>query len=160
MAGNVRKLIVADPQELGRAFDAIGFTAYDAPMLERCAEFMDLCPSVDFQFDIMPDGSLGDTFGLSLSFNETYPRQARECMETGYGAQVMEHLQGWGLADDRWKLIAGAAFGKHIPFEQEDGSEGRYALAVRFNYAKVKFTGCEMRPAKFYLTLQHGEVEV
>lgn len=136
----------------------MGFSAYDDDMLGRCAEFMKHTPSADFQFDIMPDGSLGDTFGLSLSFNETRPRHVRECMETGYGAEIMNLLQGWGLADERWKLIAGAAFARHIGFEKEDGTEGRFALAIRFNYAKVKFTACEPRPAKFYLTCLAGEL--
>ena len=136
----------------------MGFAAYDDDMLDRCAEFMKHAPSADFQFDIMPDGSLGDTFGLSLSFNEARPRHARECMESGYGAEIMNLLQGWGLADERWKLIAGAAFARHIGFEKEDGTEGRFALAIRFNYAKVKFTACEPRPAKFYLTCLAGEL--
>ena len=148
-----------DPAHLGEQFRQIGFEAFDAPMLARCAEFMQLAPSVDFQFDIMPDGSLGDTFGLSLSFNETKPRQARECMETGYGARLMEALQSWGLADERWKLIAGAAFARHVGYERDDGTEGRFALCVKFNYAKVKFRGGQAQPAKFYLTCIAGDLE-
>ena len=147
-----------DPAHLAECFRQAGFSAFDANMLRRCCEFMELAPSADFQFDIMPDGSLGDTFGLSLSFNETRPRQARECMESGYGGAIMELLQGWGLADDRWKLIAGTAFARHVGYEREDGTEGRFALAIRFNYAKVKFTACEPRPAKFYLTCTAGDL--
>ena len=148
-----------DPDQLARAFDAIGFSAYDDPMLSCCAEFMALVPSIDFQFDIMADGCLGDTFGLSLSFNETKPRMAHECMERGYGAKLMKKLEEWGLADDRWHLIADAAFARHVGFERENGTEGRFALCVLFNYAKVKFTATEAQPAKFYLTLESGEVE-
>ena len=148
-----------DPAYLGSRFRQIGFTAFDADMLDRCAEFMRLAPSIDFQFDIMPDGSLGDTFGLSLSFNETMPREARACMRSGYGAQLMRVLQGWGLADDRWKEIAGTAYARSVAVEREDGTEARFALCVRFNYAKVKFSSCEPRPAKFYLTCIAGELE-
>lgn len=149
-----------DPAELGRLFDAVGYTAYDRQMLERCSVFMRLAPSIDFQFDIMPDGTLGDTFGLSLSFNETKPRVARECMESGYGARLMERLESWGLADDRWHLIAGAPFARLVPFEREDGSEGRFALCVLLNYAKVKFTGGEATHSKFYFKLVGTGVEV
>ena len=148
-----------DPAHLGDCFKKIGFSAFDAPMLERCAEFMRLAPSIDFQFDIMPDGSLGDTFGLSLSFNETKPREAHACMESGYGATVMRALQNWGLADDRWKMIAGAAFARHVGYERDDGTEGRFALCIRFNYAKVKFRACEPQPAKFYLTCAADDVK-
>ena len=147
-----------NPKQLGRAFDDIGFVAYDEDMLNRCAEFMALAPTVDFQFDIMADGSLGDTFGLSLSFNEAKPREARECMEEGYGARLMGALERWGLADERWRLIADAAFARHVGFEREDGTEGRFALCVLFNYAKVKFTNAQAQPSKFYLILESGEV--
>ncbi len=153
MSGDARTRCAKDPTHLAKCFRRIGFEAFDDDMLDRCSEFMRLAPSVDFQFDIMGDGSLGDTFGLSLSFNETKPRQAHECMESGYGAELMGVLQGWGLADDRWRLIADAAFGRHVPYKREDGSNSRLALCVLFNYAKVKFCSCKARPAKFYLAL-------
>lgn len=143
--------IMDDPSYLGACFDQIGFGSYDDAMLEQCAELVRLAPSVDFQFDILGDGSLGDTFGLSLSFNETKPRQAHDCMESGYGARIMERLEAWGLADGRWRLIADAAFARHIGYEREDGTTGRLALTVLFNYAKVKFRACVPQPSKFYL---------
>ena len=152
-------LCVEDPAHLARCFDEIGFSAYDDDMLARCAEFMRTVPAIDFQFDIMPDGSLGDVFGLSLSFNEAKPRIARECMATGYGAELMEKLQSWGLVDDRWKLIADATIARHVPIELEDGSEGRFALCVQFNYAKVKFKNCVPQPAKFYFACKAGLLE-
>lgn len=148
-----------NPAHLGECFRKIGFDAFDDEMLERCSEFMRIAPSVDFQFDIMPDGSLGPTFGLSLSFNHVKPRQAHDCMESGYGAQLMQTLQDWGLADDRWKLIADAAFARGIPYEKEDGSEALFGLCILFNYAKVKFTNCQPQPAKFYFLFKADEVK-
>lgn len=155
----IQKACADDPALLAAQFDQIGFSAYDGEMLSRCSTFMSLAPSVDFQFDIMPDGTLSDVFGLSLSFNETKPREARVCMESGYGARICRILQEWGLADERWKLIAGAAFARHVPFEREDGSQGRFALCCMLNYAKVKFAGGVAQPAKFYLCMSAGEVE-
>lgn len=99
-----------DPALLAAQFDRIGFSAYDGEMLSRCSVFLSHAPSVDFQFDVMPDGTLGDVFGLSLLFNEAKPREARVCMEGGYGGQICRTLQEWRLADERWRLIAGAAF--------------------------------------------------
>ncbi len=148
----VKEECAQDPAVLKSCFDKVGFTAYDGKMLSRCAELMGIVPSVDFQFDIFPDGSLGDTFGLSLSFNEVLPREAHACMESGYGARLMGLLEAWGLADERWRLLADAAFAQHIGYEREDGSIGRLALCVLFNFAKVKFVGGVAAPAKFYLT--------
>ena len=159
MGHATQRACAEDPALLAAQFDRIGFAAYDGEMLSRCGALLSLAPSADFQFDIMPDGALGDVFGLSLSFNETKPREVRDCMESGYGAQICRTLQEWGLADERWRLIAGAAFGKHVPFIREDGSEGRFALCCMLNYAKVKFAGAVAQPAKFYLTLSAGEVE-
>jgi hypothetical protein len=160
LGNTVQKACANDPALLGAYFDQIGFSAFDSEMLSRCSVFLSLAPSVDFQFDIMPDGTLSDVFGLSLSFNETSPRHARVCMESGYGARICRTLQEWGLADGRWKLIAGAAFGRHVPFDREDGSQGRFALCCLFNYAKVKFTGAVAQPAKFYLRISGGEVRI
>lgn len=154
-----QKACADDPAFLADRFDQIGFSAYSDEMLTRCRAFLSLAPSVDFQFDIMPDGSLGDVFGLSLSFNETTPRQAHACMRDGYGARICNILQEWGLADDRWKHIADAVFARHVPFNREDGSQGRFALCCLLNYAKVKFARTEAQPAKFYLILSAGEVE-
>ena len=155
----IQKACADDPTLLATQFDRIGFSAYDDEMLSRCCALMSLAPSVDFQFDIMPDGTLSDVFGLSLSFNDTKPREARVCMESGYGARICRTLQEWGLADERWRLIAGAAFARHVPFDREDGSQGRFALCCMLNYAKVKFAGAVAQPAKFYLTMSAGEVE-
>ena len=148
-----------DPAHLCEQFRRIEFSAFDGPMLERCCEFMRLVSSVDFQFDILQDGSLGDTFGLSLSFNETSPRKARECMESGYGAILMNTLEAWGLADGRWRMLAGVPFARHVSYLRDDGREGRLALCVLFNYAKVKFVECRAQPAKFYCLCKAGDLE-
>ena len=155
---NVKAACAADPAFLADQFDRIGFSAYDGAMLARCAEFMALVPSVDFQFDILADGTLADVFGLSLSFNETKPRNARACMESGYGAKLMGRLEALGLADDRWKKTAGAAFARAVPFSREDGSRGRLALCCLLNYAKVKFKASAPCPAKFYFALKAAEI--
>lgn len=148
-----------DPSHLGECFRQIGFSAFDDTMLVRCTELIRLAPLVDFQFDITTEGRLGNTFGLSLGFSTVAPREAKECMESGYGTQIMQMLQGWGLADDRWKLVADAAFARHVGYTRDDGSEGRFALCTRFNFAKVKFKACEAQPAKFYLTCDAGDME-
>ena len=105
---------------------ACGFTAF-GPGFERLAELVLASPfQLELQFDVLRDGSLGPTLGLS---------------------------------DDRWKLIADAAFARHVAYERENDSEGRFAPCVLFNYAKVKFTACEPQPAKFYLMLNARELE-
>lgn len=147
-----------DPTFLAARFDEMGFAAYDQRMLEWCSELMGLVPAIDFQFDIGVDGSLLDTFGLSLSFGRCSQREVSECFSRGYGAQVMGRLQRWGLADGRWEHIPRMLFARGIAYERPDGSEGRLALFVRLNYAKVKFVGGQAQAAKFYLAASVKEL--
>ena len=159
MGKTLQNAAARDPGLLGDCFDQAGFRAYDGSMLEQCGEILALAPSVDFQFDLFPDGALGDVFGLSLSFNAVRPRQAAEWMETGCGRDMMRLLEGWGLADDRWQLLPGTALSKGIPMEGPDGNKKLLGLAVRFNYAKVKFKAGAPVSAKFYLRLHAGLLE-
>ena len=139
-----------DPTLLKKHFKSIGFSSFNGEMLNFCSELLRLVPLADFQFDIWPDGSIGDTFGLSLSFNDIKPRVAVACMETGRGAQVMRLLCEKGLADDRYKRIAGAS--RAVAFSAEDGNGETFPLAliIRLNFAKVKFRAGAPCSAKFY----------
>jgi len=114
---------------------------------------MDMAPSIDVQFDIMEDGTLGDTFGLALSFNELRPRTVHEQMERGVGHHIMSTLQQWGLADDRWRLLSDVSFARQFPYVREDGTTGCLGLCTLLNFVKVKFRHAQMQPAKFYLLL-------
>lgn len=148
----------SDPAFLASRFDLIGFEAYDAPMLERCATLMGLVPAIDVQFDIGLDGSLLDTFGLSLSFGRLRTGEVDACFTRGYAAKVMGLLQGWGLADERWRTIAAMPFAQGLAYENGDGHERRLALYARLNYAKVKFVNGVAQTAKFYLAATAKEL--
>ncbi len=148
--------LCTDPAHLQRCFEQIGFKDFNDEMLARCAEIMEIAQSIDFQFDILPDGSLSDVFGLAVSFNEVHPRRANECMEKGYGSLVMKKFESWGGADDRWKLLPGTARARYLPIEKNDDTVERLAFCVLFNFAKVKFKGGKARSSKFYL---HAKVD-
>lgn len=143
----------ADPARINDGLHRIGFDSFDEQMLARCAHLMSMAPGIDVQFDILEDGTLGDTFGLALSFNELRPSMARQQMEEGVGQRIMSTLQQWGLADDRWRLLSNVAFARQYPYKREDGTTGYLGLCTLLNYVKVKFRNAQMQPAKFYLIL-------
>ena len=147
-----------DPALLRSCFDRIGFQSYNASMPDCCAQLLSLVSDSDFQFDLYPDGSLGDVFGLSLSFNDVLPQAATECMENGFGCALMTLLEQWGLADARWRRIAGASIGIAVPVEDRDGSPVSLALTIRFNFAKIKFKAGLPVSAKFYLHLSAAKL--
>ena len=153
MTHDEQRRCAADPAHIGNSLHRIGFDSFDDRMLARCAHLMSMAPSIDVQFDIMEDGTLGDTFGLALSFNELKPSMARRQMEEGVGRRIMSTLQEWGLADDRWRLLSNVAFARQYPYVREDGTTGNLGLCTLLNYVKVKFRNTQMQPAKFYIVL-------
>ena len=153
MTHDEQRRCAENPAHIGDCLHRIGFDFFDEQMLAHCAHLMDMAPSIDVQFDIMEDGTLGDTFGLALSFNELRPRTVHEQMESGVGHHIMSTLQQWGLADDRWRLLSDVSFARQFPYVREDGTTGCLGLCTLLNFVKVKFRHAQMQPAKFYLLL-------
>ena len=147
-----------DPDHLADAFDAIGFAAYDDAMLAQATALMAAAPgSLDFQFDVYPDGRLGDTFAFDVQFEIAQPQAVCAAFETGGAARVMRLLQGWGAADERWKLAAPSAFARAIGVELDDGEAGRFAFTLMPQWAKARWTNGTLQPAKLY---HHASAEL
>lgn len=141
-----------DPQHLRDVFDELGFTAYNDTMLEQVATLMALgTRSIDFQFDVYPDGSLGNTFAIDLQFGIEQPESVRETFTDGIGARLMKQLESWGVADSRWQLGVQSAFARAIPVELDDGALGRFAFTLVPQWVKARWTDGVLQPAKLYL---------
>lgn len=135
------------------------FSAYDGELVSRAAKMLGVAPDAEVQLDLMPDGSVGDTVGLSVSFNRVNPRDSRRCMEEGFGWELMQAFEEWGIADARWHEIADTTYAKHFPYVRDDGEQGRFTLLVMLSYAKAKFKACNPLPAKFYLACKAGDLK-
>ena len=145
------KACAQDPSRLPAVFDAIGFEAYDDAMLAQARELMATGPfSVDFQFDIYPDGQMGDTFALDVQFGIEQPHAVRESFATGVAGSVMRLLEQWGAADERWHLAPQAAFARSIPVEREDGTLGPYAFTVMPQWVKARWRNGVLQQSKLY----------
>ena len=141
----------ADPAHLARAFDKIGFAAYDEAMLSQVSALMAAAPkTVDFQFDLYPDGSLGETFAIDIQFGIEQPAAVAETFSRGAGARVMGLLERWGAADDRWRLAADMAFARALPVELDGGGYGRFALTLMPQWAKARWVAGALQPSKLY----------
>ena len=140
-----------DASRLAAAFDAIGFTAYDEAMLEQVSALMAAAPStVDFQFDVFPDGTLGETFAIDIQFGIEQPEAVLRTFTQGPGARVFNMLEEWNVADGRWKQAIRSAFARAIPVELDDGSLGRFAFTLMPQWAKARWTGGVLQPSKLY----------
>ena len=140
---------------LEQAFRAVGFTAYTSAMLEQVRRLLSLVPEgVDFQFDVYPDGSLGDVFAIDAQFRIKQPHVVKEMFETGAPGRVMRQLEEWGIADGRWRQGVEATFARALPIELPQGGMGRYALTVMPQWVKVRWTKGVLQPSKLYLCAQ------
>lgn len=152
-----REACAQDPSRLASVFDAIGFSAYDSPMLAEATRLMGVAPvGIDFQFDVWPDGSLGNTFAFDLQFGIEQPEAVLANFTDGPAAQLMGLLESLGVADHRWKLGAQAAFARAIPVELPDGSLHRYSFTLMPQWAKARWTDGVLQPSKLYFLAKAG----
>ncbi len=146
-----------DPERLGSVFRRIGFTAYTDTMLEQASRLMATAPGgTDFQLDVYPDGTLGDTFAIDVQFGIHQPQAVMSSFANGESSNVMRLLEGWGIADSRWPLGAQAAFARSIPVELDDGTMGRYALTLMPQWVKVRWRNGVLVPSKLYMLAHAG----
>lgn len=131
--------------------DQVGFQAYDDAMLAQASELIALSSvGLDFQFDIYPDGRIGDIFAIDIQFGIEKPEVVCESFESGRGARIMEALEGYGAADERWRLTPQAAFARALPSERDDGTIGLRSFTLMPQWAKARWTAGVLQPSKLY----------
>ena len=97
-----------------------GFDDWGDTIIPRCQELARMPFRLEFQFDVTPQGTAGTTIGASLRFDcppgtpDWLPFETR-----GAGGQLMQLVESWGLADERWRLLEDAAFAKRAAFQGE-----------------------------------------
>ena len=103
--------------------------------------------SMELQFDILSDGALGQTVGVSAQFPLAIASTARLLWEpAGDAAQLMEFAVDAHVADTRWLRIRDAMFSTAV----RDGgvSHALYCIPV---FAKFRVRADELLDAKVYL---------
>ncbi|SEH33074.1 hypothetical protein [Selenomonas sp. KH1T6] len=107
----------AEPDLLGEHLCGVGVPAEVAvEVAARCRELI-VPPFVpEFQFDVRPDGTVGETFAVSVYF--CLPPGTAESpplrLDNG-GGEMMRRVQAWGLADDRWQRLVEMAHLRRLP---------------------------------------------
>jgi hypothetical protein len=157
LSDNEKKACAKDPGRMKEVFDTVSFSAYNETMLAEISELMSVTPgSVDFQFDVYDDGSLGTVFAIDAQFAIEQPEAVFSSFTDGGGAQVMNLLERWGVADKRWWAGVQTAFARAIPAERDDGSIGRYAFTLMPNWVKARWKDTALQPSKLYLLAGAG----
>ena len=155
-----KRACINDPSHLAAIFDAVGFSAYDDDMLAEAQAVAAAAPgSIDFQFDIYPDGRLGDTFAFDIQFEIERPEVVRASFESGPVSKVMGVLEGLGAVDARWHLAAGAAFARALPMEKDDGTVAPYSFTLIPQWMKARWRNGAIQPSKLYYLGRAGFLE-
>ena len=139
-----------DAQELARDLAQAGFEALDAEMLGRLQAMAALPYQLELQLDAS-DAGTGDTLGADLTMGYRSPKDVREGFAEG-GALVCAGslLEGWGIADGRWRQLEDVSFAKMVPIMHEDSIAPMLMSSIPA-FIKAKWVGSVPQPAKVYL---------
>ena len=146
-----------DSSRLEIVFRTLGFRAYDSLMLSRISAALAVSPAaVDFQFDILPDGTLGSTFAIDIGFRTEQSEAIRSSFLDGPFAKVMNLFESWGIADSRWKLVSDISLTRSIPVEDEEGRTHPFGLVIQPHWIKIRWIDGVLRNAKMYCLAHAG----
>lgn len=151
LKGEARDRAAGNPSHLRDCFDAMGFSAYDQTMLETMAGLVEQLPSHTLQFDILADGTLGDTFSLASYFEGEGVRTRHAFARDGSATKLCAVYERLGIADGRWRLIEGALLSTKSTAITGRGIKSVISLSLPC-CAKVKWRAARPLPGKFYLT--------
>lgn len=155
-----RRACAWSTSHIAHVFRSIGFASYDDAMLRQISELMALAPAgTDFQFDVLPDGSLGNTFSIDVQLAIEKPTAVRASFDEGPASRVMKFLLAYDVADGRYRLAAEAAFARAIPATDERGERSAYMFTLMPQWVKVRWTDGKLQPSKLYFLGTAGPLD-
>ena len=148
---DVQERCKGNPQALAEVFRQVGFHAYDDIMLRQATKLIGLAPAqLDFQLDVLPDGSMSDTFALDVSFNMERSDRVIESFAHGDASRIMGCFRDFGVTDERADIVADASITRMLPMVADDGSLVRFAFTLMPLWIKARWVAGELVPAKLY----------
>ena len=136
-----------DPGRIQNIFDQIGFRAYHPGMVRQLSALMAAAPiNADYQFDVFPDGTLGETFALDICFDAVLPKEIPAYFREGKGGKLTELLTAWNVSDSRLETALKMAYAGAIPV-----NDRLYGYYLRLHWLKIRWTQGELQPAKLYV---------
>ena len=143
-----------DPMKIKAVFNKVGFKDYDNQMLEQISKIMSLSyRGMDFQFDVYPDGSFGDTFALDVQLKERGSKHICKAFENGVSAELMNILKSWGIADERTSLLKDIGLSRCIKIPCEDNIDAKFAFIFSPDWIKIRWKKCQLQPSKCYCVM-------
>ena len=144
---SLKRAYAAEPAKLEDDLREAGF-AVEGPAVRRVGAEVAASPfGMELQFDVLSDGMLGQTVGISARFPFVAASTARLLWESaGSAAQLMEFAVDSRVADARWRLVRDAMFSTAV----RDGNIVRALYCVPV-FAKFRVGADKLLDAKIYL---------
>ena len=125
----------------------VGFDHFGDTLLARCQALAKTPFEIEFQLDVAPDGTANPTIGASVRFACPPGDEHWRAFEAeGEAGELMQLVESWGLADDRWRLLPETAFAKRMAHQGEGATYFCYPA-----FLKLRWRAGEPLDAKAYL---------
>lgn len=137
----------SDPSLFEAHLQDCGFSA-TSTALRELAHLVAASPfSLELQFDVLEDGSVGPTIGVSAGFPMAPASAMRPLFEDdGPAAGLLAQIEARGLADSRWRLIPGTIYTGAV-----DAGEDKVVLYDAPTFVKLRVRDGQPLDAKVYL---------
>ena len=147
LRNGVQQAYVQDPTRLEQDLRGVGIDTSADSLLPWCAEMARTPFPIEFQFNVLPDGTVANTLGVSLRFNCPPGTDAWHGFDAnGAAGTLMQWVQDKGLADDRWRSLGNTTFSKRI--RRADESAQFYCFPA---FLKLRWRNGQPLDAKAYL---------
>lgn len=144
---SVKRAYAADPTKLEEDLREAGF-AVEGSAVQRIGAEVAASPfGMELQFDVLSDGSLGQTVGISAQFPLVVASAARPLWEpAGSAAQLMKFAVDSSIADARWQHIRDTIFSTAVRIDS--ATQALYCIPV---FAKFRVRADRLFDTKIYL---------
>lgn len=136
-----------DSSLLSAHLKQVGLADLGDTLVQRCQLLARTPFQLEFQFDVDANGTTRPTFGASLRFNQPPGNDSWQAFTLeGAAGDLMAQVEAWGLADERWRLLADITFSKRASRGLE---ECKFFCFPAF--VKLRWRSGEPLDAKAYL---------
>lgn len=149
--------IARDAGRLSTEFARLGFPnggSAVAALSAACSQLLAFGLPATVQLDVHEDGSLADTFGLTLFFTGAQDARMSLLRPHGAASEALRCLEALRVADDRWQRAVHGSFALPVPLTHEDGTRRVVGVTCHPDCVKLKWAGGRFAPARFYQVIR------
>ena len=146
-----------NPDILKEHLTQVGFTSFDDDMLSSLSYMIRPDFPYEIQFDLYPDGRLGESIGAIATIFGDAAIFSTDYMVKDKAALFMAELEEKGMIDGRWRLLHDSYLAKKKPMVFEDGSGAFFHMFVMVHSVKLKYND-RVPSSKCYLGMCAGNL--